>query len=121
MITKDEATRRVARGLSWLKESGEQYGFNVSKLNPQTLDISSGYDCVFGQLTGAYSWGLDRMGKLNEEGYQWAAEHGFACAPGALLTDFRRTLLEYALLTKAWREALAEERLRTAATLILAA
>lgn len=116
MITKDEATRRVARGLSWLKESGEQQGFHLDNVNLALLDISAQSRCVLAQAAGRdYSNIFDQL----DMGIEWFAEHGFnVTSEEALLPTYAKS---YDVLTAAWREALAEERLRTAATLILAA
>lgn len=116
MLDQDEATRRVARGLSWLKESGERHGFHVQDVNLALLDVGSHRLCVLAQASGSSYIDVWHQLKFDDD---WFAERGFnLTAKEATRPDYASN---YRLLTATWREAIAEERLRTAATLILAA
>lgn len=49
----ETAEDRVARGYAWLTTTGQQeYGLDVSRVNPATIAMTNGYRCVLGQASG---------------------------------------------------------------------
>jgi hypothetical protein len=72
----------------------EEFGTTMlDKLNPDSLDVSSGISCVCGQLFGSYSAGKDKLGISSDKE---AAKYGF----------FSLSVTKYRELTEAWRNAL---------------
>jgi hypothetical protein len=60
-----KALAAAVRGYTFLKEHGAKYGLDVSRLNPDTLDLASGCDCALAQAYGS-------EGTWTTRGY-WAA------------------------------------------------
>lgn len=44
--------KRVQEGMAWILANGERYGLDVSRFDPDELDVSSTFNCVLGQLRG---------------------------------------------------------------------
>jgi len=79
----------MMRGIALLDEHGPADW--RERINPYTLDIQSGHNCVLGQLYGVYSRGADALGFDIEDG----GDYGFA------------TRFNYRMLNKRWKEELA--------------
>jgi hypothetical protein len=112
VITQEEASRRVARGLSWLLGPGEELGFDVMRIDVDTLDIDSPWSCVLGQAADngwsiAYDYMLGRAGSFFSAAVSDLIQNGFAD--------------DSTILNSTWRKVIREEQLRRTATLILAA
>jgi hypothetical protein len=88
---------RVARGVALLDEKCPDWR---TRVNPDTLDMASDFDCVLGQLYGRYSLGWQPLGITS--GVQ-ATRYGFS-AEAELYADADDA--ELAALTEAWRAVL---------------
>ncbi|NNF57862.1 MAG: hypothetical protein HKN04_06440 [Rhodothermaceae bacterium] len=105
-VTLDAARARVQRGAAVLDERDPGWHARIS---PATLELADGQACVLGQLHGDYRLGLGRARVLD-----------FSSAPIASLSpvdlgfqanaDLGEAIeaLDYAFLTRAWREAIRE-------------
>ena len=61
---------RVAKGVALLDGHDSQW---VGKVNLETLNLASGYDCVLGQVFGDYATGKEVFGLDMDESH----DHGF--------------------------------------------
>ena len=107
-ITLDGARARAGRGAALLDD--EDPGW-AGRVDPDGLALGDGQACVLGQLHGDYRRGLGRARVLD-----------LSSAPGRFVSPvdlgFQAVgdlgdpaeALDYALLTRAWRERLAERR-----------
>jgi hypothetical protein len=129
-----ELKAAAEKGYAWLLESGPQCGLDVTRIDSDTLDLSSSCRCVLGQLGGVLDFEdtLDQIAAtVNIEGdfearRDWASEHGFfvtlqTVAPSVpdmrefyRITPWEQFEINAALdrvykgLTDAWREVIAE-------------
>lgn len=114
---------QAQRGYDFLATEGRQWDFEVSRLNPDTLDVSSGADCALCQAGATNYW--KAIERLADEGlpvtdaemvlemdffvcsptYLWERAHGFRLGP-----DIDYTPDRYAKLTEAWREVIKKAR-----------
>jgi hypothetical protein len=97
-----EAEARADAGLAFLKENEakyEQLRNWPKRVDLVSLDMSSGYYCVLGQLMGHYSDGAEHLGITSWEGEELGlfVPYDFDRGPRARDED-------YALLTKVWKE-----------------
>lgn len=104
-ITPGAAGLRAGRGAAYLDAADPGWH---TRLDPATLELSDGSHCILGQLHGEFRIGLGRARILD-----------FSSAPLASLSPVdlgfqaRRDLgdeieaLDYAYLTRAWREEIA--------------
>lgn len=113
------------RGYEFLATEGVQWDFEVSRLNPDTLDISSGVDCALSQAGACHYWtavkrlAIEGFPVADEEAlhqmdlaeapvsatFLWERWHGFRHGPGV-----RLTFEAYDELTQAWRQVVKEAR-----------
>ena len=103
-ITLDGARARAARGADLLDDAHPGWAAHV---DAGRLELADGASCVLGQLHGGYRLGLGRARILNlssapiaslspvDLGFQAVGDLGEAAEA-----------LDYALLTRAWRECL---------------
>ena len=103
-VTFDAARVRVRRGASYLDQVDPGWH---GRIQSRTLELADGQACVLGQLHGDYRLGLGRARVLD-----------FSSAPIASLSpvdlgfqahaDLGEAVegLDYAFLTRAWREAI---------------
>lgn len=118
-MTTTQFIEQAQRGYDFLATVGRQWDFDVVRLNPDTLDMSSGMDCALCQAGNTHYW--KAMERLADEGYPvtdaemvhelegdgdacctylWEQAHGFRLVPG----------VGYARLTEAWREVIKKAR-----------
>ena len=111
-ITLDAARARAARGADFLDGANPGWAAHV---DPDRLELSDGRSCVLGQLHGGYRLGLGRARILNLSSAPIASlspvDLGFQ-AIGDLGQDAED--LDYAFLTRAWRECLQARQLEAA-------
>ena len=105
-ITAAGARARAARGAALLDDRDPGW---AARVRPGSLDLADGQACVLGQLHGDYRPGLSRARVLD-----------LSSAPGRFVSPvdlgFQATraagpeaeALDYAFLTRAWREAVRE-------------
>lgn len=100
-------TERVQRGASWLDEVRPNWR---SQINPDRLDIASGWNCVLGQVfhgesrggDSGFIWAIDTYAQPYAATSPWQCDLGFA-----FTAEFESTLEEEnALLVEAWRQDL---------------
>jgi hypothetical protein len=118
-------TEAAQRGYDFLVAKAWQWDFDVSRLNPDTLDVSSGHDCALSQAAGTMYW--HAIQRLADEGYpvtdgdmlieiedspygasaifSWERAHGFRLQPGIPFSPEA-----YDELTQAWREVIKKAR-----------
>lgn len=107
-VTLDAARVRAGSGAAYL--DGVDPGWHT-RLNPATLELADGAQCVLGQLHGGFRDGLFRARVLDLSSAPLAS-----LSPVDLGFQARRDLgegieaLDYAYLNRAWREALAARR-----------
>lgn len=71
---------RILAGLEALQaEFGDEW---VEKIDCETLDLSSGSECVLGQTCGGYMEGVVMLNKEGKYNAQWASSHGFTALNG---------------------------------------
>lgn len=102
MLTPAPARERVARGAHFLDRYDPQWH---QKVDPERLNIASGRDCIWGQLTGNYDkrpWQLRLAAFLGRN-----RQLGF-------LPDDEFWDLDAGHLNRAWREAIKVRRDRDA-------
>lgn len=103
-ITLDAARIRAARGAAFLDDADPGW---PARIDPSRLELADGEACVLGQLHGGYRLGLGRARILNLSSAPLASaspvELGFQ-AVRELGEDIED--LDYAFLTRAWRECL---------------
>ena len=109
-LTMDAARARAARGAAFLDALDPTW---AARVDPARLELSDGAACVLGQLHGDYRMGLGRARVLDLSSAPVASlspvDLGFQ-ATGSL--GAAAEALDYAHLTRAWRETVRE---RTAA------
>lgn len=107
-VTLDAARARAARGASLLDAEDSNW---AARVDPGMLCLGDGQACVLGQLHGEYRRGLGRARVLDLSSaprrFVSPVDLGFQAVGdlGAAAED-----LDYALLTRAWREVVAARR-----------
>jgi len=107
-VTLDAARVRAGSGAAYL--DGVDPGWHT-RLNPATLELADGAQCVLGQLHGGFRAGLFRARILDLSSAPLAS-----LSPVDLGFQARRDLgdeleaLDYAFLNRAWREAIRQRR-----------
>lgn len=108
------ARERVALGRQWLVTEGANRGFNILRLDRDTLDLGSGSHCALAQTfhtsdyVDALHAAVDKGGKESPKDWDmranaWAAEHGFQ--HGICFTD-KGPIPDIGHLEEAWKETL---------------
>ncbi len=107
-ITLDAARARAGRGAAFLDALDPAW---AGRVDLRRLELSDGAACVLGQLHGDYRLGLGRARVLDLSSAPVASlspvDLGFQATPGV---GDAAEALDYALLTRAWRE---QVRVRT--------
>lgn len=104
-LTLEAARARASRGADLLDAADPGWAHRV---DPASLHLGDGHACVLGQLHGEYHLGLGRARVLDLSSapgrFVSPVDLGFQAASdlGGGAED-----LDYALLTRAWREAIA--------------
>ncbi len=102
-ISLSYARTRVQRGADYLDEFDPGWHRRV---DPQTLELSSGSSCILGQLHGDFRMGLSRSHLINLSSAPRASlspvSYGFQCVNG--VSDAAQEQ-DYEHLNRAWREA----------------
>ena len=107
-ITLDGARTRAQRGADFLDDADPGW---AARIDPGRLELADGASCVLGQLHGGYRQGLGRARILNLSSAPLAS-----ASPVDLGFQAVRHLgddaedLDYAFLTRAWRECLDTRR-----------
>ena len=105
-ITLDAARRRAARGAAFLDALDPGW---ASRVDLRRLELADGAACVLGQLHGDYRLGLGRACVLDLSSAPVASlspvDLGFQATSGV---GEAAEALDYALLTRAWREQVRE-------------
>ncbi|GAB5536532.1 MAG: hypothetical protein Rubg2KO_27810 [Rubricoccaceae bacterium] len=103
-ISLASARIRAARGAAFLDDADPGW---AARIDPGRLELADGASCVLGQLHGGYRLGLGRARILNLSSAPLASaspvELGSQAVQG-LGDDIED--LDYAFLTRAWRECL---------------
>ena len=107
-VTAAQAQARVERGAAYLDEIDPGW---YRRIDPDTLELSSGRACVLGQLHGEFRRGLSRTHLLDLSSAPRAnlspVAYGFRCVQG-VPNDVQDQ--DYALLNQAWHTAIRERR-----------
>ena len=102
-ITEEKVRERVQRGAAYLDEMDPGWHRQV---DPNTLELGSGRQCVLGQLHGEFRLGLGRSRLISLSSAPRASlspvAYGFKCVEG--VSDEWQAR-DYELLTAAWRNA----------------
>ena len=102
-ITEEKVRERVQRGAAYLDEMDPGWHRQV---DPNTLELESGRQCVLGQLHGEFRLGLGRSRLISLSSAPRASlspvAYGFKCVEG--VSDEWQAR-DYELLTAAWRNA----------------
>lgn len=102
-ITEEKVRERVQRGAAYLDEMDPGWHRQV---DPNTLELGSGRQCVLGQLHGEFRLGLGRSRLISLSSAPQASlspvAYGFKCVEG--VSDEWQAR-DYELLTAAWRNA----------------
>lgn len=99
MATKRIA-KEIAKGMALLDQKGPEDW--RGKIECDTLDMQSCFDCILGQLYGEYADGLQHLTRTGETTF--ARRHGFEVTMNEDEEDGVTSL--YAQLDEAWRQAL---------------
>lgn len=109
-LTFDAARARAARGAALLDEADSGW---AERVDPGSLHLGDGQACVLGQLHGEYRRGLGRSRVID-----------FSSAPGRFVSPVdlgfqavgslgaAAEALDYAHLTRAWREEVTDRQRR---------
>ncbi|MDT0630593.1 hypothetical protein [Rubrivirga litoralis] len=107
-LTLDGARARAGRGAALLDEQDPGW---AGRVDPGALALGDGQACVLGQLHGDYRRGLGRARVIDLSSapgrFVSPVDLGFQAVGGL---GGAAEALDYALLTRAWREAVAERR-----------
>lgn len=102
-ISLEYARTRVERGADYLDEVDPGWHRRV---DPDTLELSSGSSCILGQLHGDFRMGLSRSQIINLSSAPRTSlspvSYGFQCVNDVDEADEDR---DYAYLNQAWQEA----------------
>ena len=90
--------KQVLAGMVWLDETVPGW---VEKIDTEKLMMSSGPNCILGQVYGDYCTGLSMRTDT------WAVRHGFDVPTSTRMGAFAE---KYEALTKLWREKIRERR-----------
>lgn len=122
-MVSTEFIEAAQRGYDFLATQGKQWDFEVSRLNPDTLELSTASNCAIAQAAGVHYWAA--IERLAEQGFPvtdndmaydletfaefparctflWERRHGFR------LIGHEEG--GYAGLTEAWREVIKRAR-----------
>jgi hypothetical protein len=101
------ATTRARAGLKWLKELGDNNLLKLSLINPETLNLADGYECVLSQASGGahYSHMTSQFGFTDK----WIVEHGFEGCCCEEWEHNEQHVRLYNALNSAWKELLAPQ------------
>jgi hypothetical protein len=107
-ISLSYARSRVQRGADYLDEFDPGWHRRV---DPHTLELSSGSSCILGQLHGDFRMGLSRSHLINLSSAPRASlspvSYGFQCVNG--VSDEAQEQ-DYRYLNRAWREAVQQRQ-----------
>lgn len=107
-ISLEYAQTRVGRGADYLDEVDPGWHRRV---DPDTLELSSGSSCILGQLHGDFRMGLSRSQLINLSSAPRASlspvSYGFQCVSGV---DDAAQDRDYAYLNQAWQAAVRQRR-----------
>lgn len=107
-ISLTYARARVQRGADYLDEFDPGW---YRRVDPQTLELSSGASCILGQLHGDFRMGLSRSHLINLSSAPRASlspvSYGFQCVSG--VSDDAQEQ-DYEHLNQAWREAVQQRQ-----------
>lgn len=102
-ISLEYAQERVRRGAAYLDDVDPGWHRRV---DPATLELSSGSSCILGQLHGDFRMGLSRAHLINLSSAPRASlspvSYGFQCVSGV---DDAVQDRDYVYLNQAWQEA----------------
>lgn len=110
------AHSNVAKGLTWLQESGPLHGLNWRLIGAfYPIHTAASHSCPLAQASGPDGHYWKTLVKLRQDGViprqklmtEWAYQHGFTCGNNA--TDSSQHL-PWRLLDDAWVVALHEAR-----------
>jgi hypothetical protein len=101
MITEDEARAFVTTGVDWLDLKLPGW-WRVGRINLDTLNMSSGMDCVIAQLHGnSYAVGIESIFEgIGGYSYKRAVAYGYDAYDHS----------EYQMLTRIWKELIISRR-----------
>jgi hypothetical protein len=89
---------RVQRGYQWLKTEGLARGLDVTRLNPDTLDVADILNCPMAQTSGGtFGSGMRLAGRGVD--IEWAIAHGFMPTNG-----------DFGIINSVWRDVIAADR-----------
>ena len=112
-ISLSYARTRVHRGAAYLDEVDAAW---YCRVDPHTLELSSGSSCILGQLHGDFRMGLSRSHLINLSSAPRASlspvSYGFQCVGG--VSDAAQEQ-DYEYLNQAWKEAVQRRQTRDAA------
>ena len=107
-ISLEDARTRVERGADYLDEIDPGWHRRV---DPDTLELSSGSSCILGQLHGDFRMGLSRSQLINLSSAPRASlspvSYGFQCVSGV---DDAAQDRDYVYLNQAWQEAVQQRQ-----------
>jgi len=107
-ISLEDARTRVERGAAYLDEIDPGWHRRV---DPDTLELSSGSSCILGQLHGDFRMGLSRSQLIDLSSAPRASlspvSYGFQCVSGV---DDAAQDRDYAYLNQAWQEAVQQRQ-----------
>lgn len=102
-ITPEAVQTRVERGATYLDDVDPEWYLHV---NPDTLELGDGKQCVLGQMHGEFRLGLGRSHLISMSSAPRASlspvAYGFKCVDN--VPDEWKAY-DYELLTAAWKEA----------------
>jgi hypothetical protein len=131
-MSTTNALEAARRGYAFLAGPGKQWDFEVSRLDPDTLDLSSGMDCALCQAgnvnnywaaierlaieglpvtdeDSAVALPLDASGEVSVL-YLWERRHGFRTFDSYTDPTGEAIGERYDTLTQAWRQVIKEHR-----------
>lgn len=113
-ISPEHAHDRVRRGAAYLDDVDPGW---YRRVDPTTLELSSGSSCILGQLHGDFRMGLSRSHLINLSSAPRASlspvSYGFQCVSGV---DDAAQDRDYTYLNQAWQEAVRQRHADDAVT-----
>jgi len=91
-----ELRRRVNQGVELLTVWSPLW---FERVDLERLDLGNCRQCVLGQLTGDFNFGLTKTGLSHHA----AENYGFTLPPGASVSEMRKRPSEWKMLTAEWR------------------
>lgn len=114
-VSREGARTRVQRGAEFLDSVDAEW---YRRVDPHTLELSSGSSCILGQLHGDFRMGLSRSQLINLSSAPSASlspvAYGFQCVHGVSEDAQDR---DYHYLNQAWREAVRQRQAADAAAI----